>query len=129
MGHTSGLAKGFVMVAFITIAVIAGISAVGFVVASLFGGSAPAFIIMGFLGATCSAYQFYQPRNVSLFIGASGGFGGWVASLVLGAVGGFFGGLLGMVVAAIVTFVVTVLGLMFLPRSLLNGDSWRKAKS
>ena len=125
MGHTSGLGKGFAMMAFIFLGIIAAVAGVGFGLACIFGGGTPTFIGLGAVSGIAGAYLGYQSRSVSLLSGIAGGFGGWAATAVFESMGGFFGGLLGALAGAVVPFVVIVVCLMTMG-SLFKGDSWRK---
>jgi len=126
MGHTAGLAKGFVIVALIVFGVIAAVSGVAYGLAAFFHNPY-LFAVFTAAAAVGLSYLFYQPVGVCLKAGFCGVLGGACGSFVTSAIGGFLGVLAGMVVSAIVLFVVLFLLLAFIPGP-RGQESWRKSK-
>lgn len=126
MGHTAGLAKGFVIIAAIIVGVIAVVGGIAIGLASLFH-SPIAFVVAGALATFGMCYLFYQPRSVCLVGGISGGLGGFAGYLTAAAITGILGTLASVVVGVIGTFVALVLFMMFMPKSGGKSESWRKS--
>jgi uncharacterized membrane protein len=131
MGHTSGLAKGFAILALVVFGAIAVVSGIAYGLAAFFQNPY-LFAVFTAAAATGLAYLFYQTRGTCLIAGFSGLVGGAVGSVVTGFLGGIFGVLAGMVVCVVVVAVVIFGILAFRPRSNRPGqpsESWRKSRA
>lgn len=131
MGHTAGLAKGFLILALVVFGAIAVFSGLAYGLAAFFQNPY-LFAVFSAAAATGLAYLLYQTRKTCLIAGFSGLVGGVAGSVVTGFFGGLFGVLAGMIVCTVVVAVVIIGILSFGPRTSRPGQpklSWRKLRS
>lgn len=131
MGHTAGLAKGFLVLALVVFGAIAAVSGIAYGLAAFFQNPY-LFAAFSAAAATALAYFFYQTRRTCLIAGFSGLAGGAAGSVVTGLFGGIFGVLAGMFVCSVVVSVLIFGILTFKPASNRPGQpsvSWRKSRA
>ena len=129
MGHTSGLAKVFAILALVVFGCVAVVGGIAFGLAAFFHNPY-LFAVFTAVAATGLAYLFYQTRGTCFKAGFSGLVGGAVGSFVTAAVGGILGVFAGMAVSTVVLFVVLFAILAFGPKSKPGtpSESWRRSK-
>jgi hypothetical protein len=105
MGHTSGIAKGFVLLALIAFAVLLVVVAVLFGIASFIGGWA--YVVLGAGGGYAFArFMGWTPKERTA-VAVSGGIGGVVAWLVSASIAGI-GGAIAAVFAGVIACAIAI---------------------